>query len=40
VEQNLLLNERIDELQATLEVMNDRIDALVGQIHRLREKNT
>ena len=35
VEQNRLLNERIDELQATLEAKNERIDALEEEIERL-----
>ena len=35
VEQNRLLNERIDELQATLEAKNERVDASEEEIERL-----
>ena len=35
VEQNRLLNERIDELQETLEAKNERIDALEEEVERL-----
>jgi len=35
VEQNRLLNERIDELRATLEAKNERIDALEEEIERM-----
>ena len=40
VEQKRLLNERIDELQATLETKNERIEVLEDELRRLREKDT
>ena len=39
-EKNRLLTDRVDELEATLEQKNERIDALEAEIHRLKDALT